>query len=99
VRPDAASLMRDKRIIIYVLANVAVFALGYYVANIREMGLYLFTLAVGAPASLGIVPLSETIAPRLGWSLGGAPHAWACDLTSAGVNAAIYAAFRRFRQG
>jgi hypothetical protein len=93
IEPDHSRIhfVRSPRYIAvgYALTDLVTFAIGYYALRIREMGLYVFLLAVGLPASCGVVPLSESVAPRFGWSLGSAPHVWACAVTSVTLNLVI----------
>lgn len=86
----------------YLLLNLVVFAVGVHVYEIREMGLYLFVMLVGAPASVVVGPLSESLALSVGWSLGSLPHVWVADLmcafTNAGLPWAFYLAVERVRK-
>jgi uncharacterized transporter YbjL len=80
--------------ILYAVADLLVFAVGYYVLKIREMGLYLFLVVVGLPASCAVVPFSESVARQFEWSLGGGPHVWVSIVACVLVNVAIIAASR-----
>jgi hypothetical protein len=75
-----------QRLIAYAVLNATFFAFGVHVLKIRELGLYFFTVAVGAPASFAVVPLSERIAPSLGWHLGSLKHVWVANCFSAVAN-------------
>jgi hypothetical protein len=92
--------------ITYIFADLLLFAFGYHVLRIRELGLYLFVVAIGLPASFAVVPASESVAPFFGWSLGSAAHVWSCAFLSIAVNIAIAAgigavvsAWRTHRRG
>ena len=78
-----------KAIATYLAINVLFFAFGYHALGIRELGLYFFTLAVGAPASLAVLPLSEATAEYVGWSLGSPAHVWTCNVVAALLNCAL----------
>ena len=73
----------------YFICCILVFALGIHVLRIREMGLYLFIMAVGFPGSLAVVPISADLAEKLGWSLGSVEHVWPTALGCAAVNVAL----------
>ena len=73
----------------YVVVDLAVFAIVYLVLEIREMGLYLFLVAVGSPASWLVVPASTPFAERMGWSLGSGEHVWICAVAAAVTNAGL----------
>ena len=73
----------------YVVADLAVFVFGFYVLRIRELGLYLFLMLIGAPASFAVLPMSERVAPQFGLDLGSAPHAWLAAGTAALTNTVL----------
>jgi hypothetical protein len=58
------------RIVIYAVIQLAIFACGVHLLRIRELGLYLFLVSVGAPASFVVEPLVARLMPENGWSLG-----------------------------
>ena len=70
----------------YVVVDLTVFVFGFYVLRIRELGLYVFLMIIGVPASFAVVPVSEMVAPRLGLDLGSAPHAWLAAAAAALTN-------------
>ena len=82
-------------LITYAAVNLAAFVAGVYGMRIREMSLYLYIMVIGFPASLAVVPASEAIVPRFGWSLGTMPHVWTANLAAVAVNCALIAAFVR----
>jgi hypothetical protein len=81
--------MIRRAVLVYAACNLVFFLFGVYALRIREIGLYLYVLAVGVPASLFVVPASEYIAPALGWSAGSMPHVWFANLLACLCNCAL----------
>ena len=93
-KPLADGQMNYRIASAYAATAVVVFGVGYFGLGIREMGLYLFLLAVGFPASCAVVPLSEMVAPFFNSALGSGLHVWATLFASIVSNLALFAVGR-----
>ncbi len=76
----------------YLAVVSLIFLTGYVVLGIREMGLYLFLIAVNLPSSLAVVPQMESLSQSFGWVLGQPAHILATQLVCMAVNGALVAA-------
>src|SRR5712692_5272994 len=85
--------LRRKLVFGYLAIVSTIFLGGYVVLGIREMGLYLFLIAVNLPSSLVVVPQMESLSESLGWVLGRPAHILATQLACMAVNGALLAAF------
>jgi hypothetical protein len=83
---------RRKPVLGYLALVSIVFLAGYVILGIREMGLYLFLIAVNLPSSLAVVPQMESLSKSLGWILGHPVHILATQLARMAVNGALLAA-------
>ena len=81
--------MKARDLSAYVVADLTLFAFGFYALRIRKLGLYMFLMVIGAPASFAVLPASEMVAPQFGLHLGSAPHAWLAAATAALMNTAL----------
>jgi len=62
----------------------------YFIAGVREMGLYVGLMAVAFPSSAVVVPASEKAADALGWPLGGPAHVIATQIVCTVANAFLF---------
>ena len=65
--------MKARDLSAYVVADLTLFAFGFYALRIRKLGLYMFLMVIGAPASFAVLPVSEMVARQFGLHLGSAP--------------------------
>src|SRR2546427_179427 len=66
--------LRRKLVFGYLAIVSTIFLMGYVVLGFREMGLYLFLIALDLPSSLVVVPQMESLSESLGWVLGRPSH-------------------------
>lgn len=71
---------------LYAITSILVFIAGYYLLQIREMGLYLFMLFINLPATVVTIGMSEEIASRIGESLGSQSHILILEVISLTAN-------------
>jgi type II secretory pathway component PulF len=83
---------RRKLVLGYLALVSIVFLAGYVILSIREMGLYLFLIAVNLPSSLAVVPQMAALSQSLGWILGSPAHILATQLACMAVNGVLLAA-------
>jgi len=83
---------RRKLVLGYPAIVSIIFLAGYIVLGTREMGLYLFLIAVNLPSSLAVVPQMESLSESFGWVLGQPVHILATQLAYMAVNGALLAA-------
>jgi len=83
---------RRKLVLGYLALVGLVFLAGYVILGIREMGLYLFLVAVNLSSSLAVVPQMESLSKCLGVILGHPIHILATQLACMVVNGALVAA-------
>jgi hypothetical protein len=69
-----------KIVVGYFSAVGAVFLVGYVFLDIRELGLYLFLMAINFPGSLIVVPQMEAASLAVGLVLGKLPHILATQI-------------------
>ena len=81
-----------KTVFAYLAVICLVFFVGYVLAGMREMGLYLFLIFVNLPGSLAVVPAMESLSEGLGWDLGHPAHVLTTQLLCMAVNGAFLAA-------
>src|SRR5215475_3660066 len=91
-RPDRLMTSRRKLVLGYLALVSIVFLAGYVILGIREMGLYLFLIAVNLPSSLAVVPQMESLSQSLGWILGHPVHILATQLACMAANGVLLAA-------
>src|SRR5215475_4813679 len=81
-----------RKLVLGYLALVSIsFLTGYVILGIREMGLYLFLLAVNFPSSLAVVPQMDSLSQSLGWILGHPVHILATQIACMLVNGLLLA--------
>ena len=83
--------LRKKLVFGYLAIVSTIFLMGYVVLGFREMGLYLFLIALDLPSSLVVVPQMESLSESLGWVLGRPSHILATQLACMAVNGALLA--------
>lgn len=71
---------------LYLITSILIFIAGYYLLQIREMGLYLFMLFINLPATVVTIGMSEEIASRIGESLGSQRHILILEVISLTAN-------------
>ena len=59
--------MKARDLSAYVVADLTLFAFGFYALRIRKLGLYMFLMVIGAPASFAVLPASEMVARAPSW--------------------------------
>ena len=74
---------------LYTVISILVFLAGYYLFQIREMGLYLFMLFTNLPATVATIGVSEELASKLGVSLGSQPHILILEALSLAANTVL----------
>ncbi len=80
-----------KKLLLAYCASVGVISLfGFFVLNIREMGLYLFVLFLNLPGSIVVVPLMEQVSSDLGWVAGKTAHVIATQAVCILINATFF---------
>ena len=82
---------RKKLVLGYLALVSIVFLAAYAILGIREMGLYVFFIAVNLPSSLAVVPQMESLSQSLGWILGHPVHILATQLAGVALNAVLLA--------
>ena len=85
MRPAARAQLPRLLVAVYAGVATAAFVWVYFIAGIREMGLYLSVMAIGFPSSLLLVD-SELV--TLPWSIGGA-HPILIHLVCTAANATL----------
>ncbi|SRR6266481_6960973 len=85
-----------KVVLAYFATVSAIFMVGYFVLNIREMSLYLFLLALNLPSSLVAISQIEALATAVGLPLGHPTHVFATQLICMAINGMLLFTVARF---
>jgi len=85
-RSNAATVVAS----VYLAIATLLFIWMYFIAGVREMGLYVGLMAVAFPSSAVVVPASEKAADALGWPLGGPAHVIATQIVCTVANAFLF---------